>query len=62
MPCIKCSNGKWKYGMRGSCIYPTRKKCVEAAAAIHAQQNRKDKVDKIVELVLTQKEDKCFPT
>jgi hypothetical protein len=48
--------------MRGSCIYPTRKKCVEAAAAIHAQQNRKDKVDKIVELVLTQKEDKCFPT
>lgn len=37
MPCIKCSNGKWKYGKKGSCVYDTLQKCKDAAAAIHAK-------------------------
>jgi len=39
MPCIKCSNGKYKYGEHGKCIYETLEKCQEAAAAIHAQES-----------------------
>ena len=52
MPCIKCSNGKWKYGEKGKCLYNTLKKCKEAAAAIHTQEktikidNSKDIKDK----------------
>jgi len=42
MPCIKCSNKKWRYGS-GNCIYPTKKKCEEAAAAIHANEDKKRK-------------------
>jgi hypothetical protein len=37
MPCIKCSNGKWKYGEKGKCQYKTLKACKDAAAAIHAK-------------------------
>jgi len=37
MPCIKCSNGKWKYGERGNCQFDTLKKCEDAAAAIHIE-------------------------
>lgn len=43
MPCMKCNNGKWKYGKRGKCIYDTLEKCKEAAAAIHAQDKNQDK-------------------
>ena len=39
MPCIKCSNGKWKYGQDGECIY-TKKKCAEIAQAIHANKDK----------------------
>jgi len=44
MPCIKCNNGKWKYGKRGKCIYKTLKACKAAAAAIHAR----DKIYKLI--------------
>jgi len=40
MPCLKCSNNKYKYGKKGKCIYDTLKECQEAAAAIHAQENQ----------------------
>lgn len=36
MPCIKCSNGKWRYG-NGGCVFETKKKCREAEQAIHAK-------------------------
>jgi hypothetical protein len=35
MPCMKCSNGKWKYGERGACQFDTLAACKAAAAAIH---------------------------
>lgn len=38
MPCIKCSNGKWKYGEQGRCQFDTLKKCEDAAAAIHIKE------------------------
>jgi hypothetical protein len=36
MPCMKCSNGKWKYGEHGRCQFDTLAACKAAAAAIHA--------------------------
>jgi len=38
MPCIKCSNGKYKYGEHGDCIFNTLAKCKAAAAAIHIHE------------------------
>lgn len=35
MPCMKCSNGKYKYGEQGKCVYDTLAACKRAAAAIH---------------------------
>ena len=35
MPCMKCANGKYKYGANGSCVYDTLAACKAAAAAIH---------------------------
>lgn len=35
MPCMKCSNGKWKYGEHGNCQFDTLEQCQAAAAAIH---------------------------
>ena len=32
---MKCSNGKWKYGVSGSCVFDTLAACKAAAAAIH---------------------------
>ncbi len=43
MPCIKCANGKWKYGEDGKIEYDTLEKCHQVAAAIHAQQNEQVK-------------------
>ena len=37
MPCMKCANGKWKYGEGGSCVFDTLAACKKAAAAIHIQ-------------------------
>lgn len=42
MPCMKCANGKYKYGERGSCVYDTLAKCNAAAAAIHIQDKDVD--------------------
>lgn len=41
MPCIKCNNGKWKYGEHGNCQFDTLKACREAEQAIHARENPK---------------------
>lgn len=35
MPCIKCSNGKWRYGQHGRCQFDTYEACAKAAAVIH---------------------------
>jgi len=35
MPCMKCSNGKYKYGEHGNCQFDTLAACKSAAAAIH---------------------------
>lgn len=35
MPCMKCANGKWKYGEHGNCQFDTLSACKAAAAAIH---------------------------
>jgi len=42
MPCIQCSNGKWKIG-NGPCVYKTQKECENALAAIHAEEEKKKK-------------------
>jgi hypothetical protein len=43
MPCMKCNNGKWKYGEHGRCQFDTLAACKAAAAAIHAKPKpRKD--------------------
>ena len=44
MPCMKCANGKWKYGAGGSCVFDTLAACKAAAAAIHIQDPAKDMV------------------
>ena len=40
MPCMKCANGKWKYGERGRCQFDTLKACKAAEAAIHAKPKK----------------------
>lgn len=40
MPCIKCNNGKYKYGERGRCQFDTLAACKAAAAAIHAKPKK----------------------
>ena len=37
MPCMKCNNGKYKYGEAGRCQFETLDDCKAAAAAIHAK-------------------------
>ena len=37
MPCMKCPDGKYKYGEKGKCQYDTEAACKRAAAAIHAE-------------------------
>lgn len=38
MPCMRCSNGKYKYGVHGNCQFDTLAKCKAAAAAIHIHE------------------------
>ena len=40
MPCMKCANGKYKYGEHGNCVFDTLKACKAAAAAIHAKPKK----------------------
>jgi hypothetical protein len=39
MPCIQCSNGKWKYGAGGDCNLDSLAACKRVEAAVHAQNN-----------------------
>ncbi len=41
MPAIKCSNGKWKYGQKGRCVFKTKADAEKAGRAIKAQGNKK---------------------
>ena len=43
MPCMKCSNGKYKYGENGRCVFDTLAACKAAAAAIHAKPKKEQK-------------------
>lgn len=47
MPCMKCANGKWKYGEHGKCVFDTLEACKAAAAAIHIQEPKKETMAKI---------------
>lgn len=40
MPCIKCSNGKWRYGEHGRCQFKTLESCQAAERAVHARENK----------------------
>ena len=42
MPCMKCANGKWKYGEHGNCQFDILAACKAAAAAIHVQDKGED--------------------
>jgi hypothetical protein len=48
MPCMKCANGKYKYGEGGRCQFDTLKACRAAAAAIHAKP-KKDAAGSVME-------------
>jgi len=41
MPCYKCSNGKYKYGLKGNCQFDTLGACQAAERAIYAEENSK---------------------
>ena len=45
MPCMKCSNGKYKYGLHGNCQFDTLAACKKAAAAIHIQEGKDLELD-----------------
>ena len=34
MPAIQCSNGKWKWGENGLCVFETKQKAESAGIAI----------------------------
>jgi hypothetical protein len=34
MPAQRCSNGKWKWGQRGSCVFDTEEQAERAGRAI----------------------------
>lgn len=40
MPCYKCSNNKYKYGLRGNCVFDTLERCEAAERAINARENK----------------------
>jgi len=42
MPCMQCSNGKYKYGVHGNCQFDTLEQCHEAEQAIHARETAKE--------------------
>lgn len=39
MPCIKCSNDKWRIGS-GKCMYKTKESCEKALAAYYANREK----------------------
>ena len=40
MPCYKCSNKKYKYGLKGDCVFDTLERCQAAERAIYARENK----------------------
>lgn len=40
MPCYKCNNNKYKYGLKGDCVFDTLERCQAAERAIHARENK----------------------
>lgn len=40
MPCIKCSNNKWRLGS-GNCMYKSKAKCERAYKAYKAKKHSK---------------------
>ena len=53
MPCMKCNNGKWKYGERGKCVFLTKERCEKARQAIHASEQAVKNVVKSLYVKLT---------
>jgi hypothetical protein len=45
MPCMKCSNGKWKWGSRGDCRYNSREECERANRGRHEEEPGDVRVD-----------------
>lgn len=45
MPCMKCANGKYKYGAAGNCQFDTLADCKAAAAAIHIHEPKAMQAD-----------------
>jgi len=45
MPCYRCSNGKYKYGLRGNCQFDTLASCEAAERAIHARENQPKEIE-----------------
>lgn len=43
MPCLKCSNGKYKMGEDGNCKYSSKENCEKAQQAYHAKQGSESK-------------------
>ena len=44
MPCVKCSNGKWKLGS-GKCMYTTLENCKKAEQAYHASKKETKEIN-----------------
>ena len=42
MPCVKCSNGKWRFGS-SKCMYTSKKNCQKAEAAYYANKEKEEK-------------------
>ena len=45
MPCMKCPNGKWKYGEHGNCQFNSKKHCRKAEIAIIIKKKLKEAKD-----------------
>jgi hypothetical protein len=41
MPAIKCSNGKWKWGENGQCVFSSKTNAEIAGKAIEAKKSQK---------------------
>lgn len=43
MPAIKCTNGKWKWGENGQCVFSSKANAEAAGKAIEAKKTKKSK-------------------
>lgn len=51
MPCMECSNGKWKYGANGNCQFESKAKCEQGRKAIHANEPKTESLPQGYEMV-----------